>query len=155
MVKDELAARLGEDLKVAMRRSDELRRSVLRMILSDVHNQEIAKGGPLGDEGALKVIASMARKNAESIEAFTKGNRPDLVAREKLELAVIQEYLPPEMPEVDLLELIRRIMQEEGAAGPPNKGKIMSRLMPELRGRADGTRVNALVSRLLEEWSQN
>ena len=145
----DIQERLSEDLKQAMRQGDEVRRSILRMVRSAVHNDEIAKQRSLEDAEVLQVITRMLRQNRESIEAYEKGNRPELVEREKAEMAILQEYQPPQLSEDDLIELARKIIEETGAQGPGDIGKVMARLMPQVKGRADGAQVSALMSRLL------
>ena len=145
----DIQERLTEDLKQAMRQGDEVRRSILRMVRSSVHNEEIAKQRSLEDAEVVQVITKMLRQNRESIEAYEKGNRPELVEREKAEMAILQEYQPPQLSEDDLIELARKIIEETGAQGPGDIGRVMSRLMPQVKGRADGAQVSALMSRLL------
>ena len=145
----DIQERLSEDLKQAMRQGDEVRRSILRMVRSSVHNDEIAKQRSLEDAEVLQVITRMLRQNRESIEAYEKGNRPELVEREKAEMAILQEYQPPQLSEDDLIELARKIIEETGAQGPGDIGKVMARLMPQVKGRADGAQVSSLMSRLL------
>ena len=138
---------LLEDMKDALRRSDKVRRSVLGYLRSAVHNEEIAKGASLNDEEVVTVIGRQAKQSKESIAEFRKANRPDLVAKEEAELAILQEYLPEQMSKEEIARLARQVIQETGAQGPREKGKVMGRLMPQVRTRADG----ALVSELLEE----
>ena len=146
-----LQERLLEDINTAMRQGDELRRSVLRMVRAAVHNEEIARGDSIGDEGVIQVLSRMARQHRESIEAYTKANRPELAQREEQELALLQEYMPQPMSAEEITRLARQVLQEVGARGPSDKGRVMSRLMPQLKGQAEGAQVNSIVTRLLEE----
>jgi uncharacterized protein YqeY len=145
----DIQERLTEDLKQAMRQGDVVRRSILRMVRSSVHNEEIAKQRSLEDAEVVQVITRMLRQNRESIEAYETGNRPELVEREKAEMAILQEYRPPQLSEDDLIELARKVIEDTGAQGLGDMGKVMSRLMPQVKGRADGAQVSALMSRLL------
>ena len=138
------------DLQEAMRQQDVLRRLTLRMLRAAIHNEEIAQGKPLDDTGVVAVISRQARQRQESIEAFRKGNRPDLVEQEEAELAVLRQYLPEPLPHEEIVELAGKVIQEVGATGPSDLGKVMGRLMPQVRGRAEGAQVSELVTELLK-----
>lgn len=144
-----LKERLNSDLKQAMRSGDKARRSVIRLVLSAVHNAEIARQAALEDNDVLGIIAKEARQREESIEAFTKGNRQDLVAQEEAEMAVLQEYLPRQMTRDEIIAEARRVIEEVGAQGPRDKGKVMPKLIAQLKGKADGREINAVVTELL------
>ena len=144
-----LKERLSNDLKQAMRSGDKARRSVIRLVLSAVHNAEIARQAALEDSDVLGVIAKEARQREESIEAFKKGNRQDLVAQEEAEMAVLQEYLPRQMTRDEIIAEARRVIDEVGAQGPKDKGKVMPKLIAQLKGRADGRQINEVVTELL------
>jgi len=159
-----LQEKLRADLHQALKSGDKTRRSTIRMVLAEIKNAEIAQGAGavldedsvelakkvvLDDAGVLGVLAKEARRHKESIEAFQKGNRPDLVAIEEAELAVIQEYLPKSMSPEELEAHVRKVIQETGASGPKDKSKVMPRLIAELKGRADGRAINQVVTKLL------
>ncbi|MDP2731399.1 MAG: GatB/YqeY domain-containing protein [Dehalococcoidales bacterium] len=144
-----LKEKLNDDLKQAMRNGDTVRRSVIRLVLSAVRNAEIARQGDLEKSDILGVIAKEARQHQESIEAFKQGNRPDLVAREEAEMAVLQEYLPKQITRDEVMAEARRIIEEVGAQGPGDKGKVMPRLIAQLKGKADGREINEVVTELL------
>jgi uncharacterized protein YqeY len=143
-----LKERLNTDLHDAMRQRAELRRDTLRMVLAAFHNAEIAAGHELDDDGALGVLAKEAKQRRESIEEFRKGNRPDLVDKEEAELAVISQYLPQQATREEIMEAARRVVQETGASGPKDLGKVMPVLMQQFRGRAEGRDVNEVVREL-------
>ncbi|MDP6101852.1 MAG: GatB/YqeY domain-containing protein [Dehalococcoidia bacterium] len=146
-----LKERLDEDLKKAIREQDALRRMVLRSVRSDVHNEEIALQKPLDDdEGIVGVISKQVRQRRESIYEFRKGQREDLVEREEAELAVLLRYLPPQLTQEELTALIQGVIQEIGVQGPGDKGKVMGKLMPQVKGKAEGSVVNEIVTKLLE-----
>ena len=90
-----------------------------------------------------------ARQHRESIDAFQKGNRPDLTAKEEAELAVLLEYMPQQMSRQEIVAAARKVIEEVGADGPGEKGKVMSKLMPQLKGEAPGAEINAVVMELL------
>lgn len=146
-----LKARLDEDLKKAIREQDALRRTVLRTVRSEVHNEEIALQKPLDDDdGIVGVISRQVRQRRESIYEFRKGQREDLVEREEAELAVLLDYLPPQLTPEELTVLVQGVIQDMGVQGPGDKGKVMGRLMPQVKGKADGSAVNEVVTKLLE-----
>lgn len=144
-----LQERLFEDLKDAMRQRDDLRRSTLRLIRAAIQNEEIAQRKPLDDGGVTDVLSRLARQHQESITEFRRGNRPDLVEREEAELAILRQYLPQQLTRQEIVDLARYIIGEVGAAGPTDLGKVMGRLMPQLRGKADGAQVRQVVAELL------
>jgi len=132
-----------------MRSGDKLRVSVIRLLLAAIKNAEIARQATLEDTDILGVIAKEARQRHESIEAFKQGNRQDLVDQEEGELAVLQEYLPQQMSREEIVEAAQKVIQEVGAEGPRDKGKVMPKLVAELKGRADGREINDVVTELL------
>ncbi len=144
-----LQQRLTEDLKEALRKGDKAALSSIRLVLAAIHNSEIAKGTPLEDNEVLGVLSKEARQHQESIDAFKTGNRPDLVAQQEAEMAILMRYLPQQMSRQQIEEAVRRVIEEVGARGPSDKGKVMSKLMAQLRGRADGREVNQVVTELL------
>ena len=144
-----LKDRLNGDLKQAMKGGDKVRRSVLRLVLASVHNAEIARKGTLEEGDVLGIISKEARQHQESIEAFKQGNRSDLVAQEEAELAVLQEYLPQQMTRDEIASEARRIIEEVGAQGPGDKGKVMPKIIAQLKGKADGREINTVVTELL------
>ena len=145
-----LAKRLNEDLKQAIRGGDTVKRSVIRLVLAAVQNAEIARQADLEDGDVLGIIAKEARQREESIEAFKQGNRQDLVAQEEAELAILQDYLPQQMTRDEVIAEAKKIIAEVGAQGPSDKGKVMPRLIAQLKGRADGREINAVVTELLK-----
>ncbi len=148
-----LKEQLEEDLKDAMRQKDTLRRSVIRYVRSAIHNEEIAKQGDLNDDAVLQVLTKQAQQRRDSIEAFEQANRDDLVSKEKAELEIIQAYLPEPMSREEITEIVRQTIAEVGASSPGDMGKVMSQVMPKLRGRAGGKEVNDIASELLREAS--
>jgi uncharacterized protein YqeY len=144
-----LAEKIRTDLEQSLRKNDKLRVSVLRLVLSSLHNAEIAQQKKLDDAGVLTVIDKEAKMRRESIEAFEKGNRQDLVDKEKTELAILLEYLPEQMTRDQIVEAARKVISELGASSPKDRGKVMSQLMPQLRGKAQGQEVSEVVNELL------
>jgi len=144
-----LKERLNDDLKDALRKGEEQRKAALRMALAALHNAEIEAGGELDEGAVLGVLAREAKQRRESIEEFRKGRREDLVAREEAQLAVIDQYLPQQMTRDEIAEAARAVIAQVGASGPGDKGKVMPVLVNQLRGRADGREINAVVTELL------
>ena len=144
-----LRSRLDEDLKAAMRSRETARRDTIRYLLSEVHKAEIAEQREFHDEDILRVLSRQASQRRESIEAFTKGNRQDLVNKEESQLRIILDYLPEQLSEGQVVELVREAIEEVGAAGPQDMGKVMGRVMPEVRGKVEGRVVNEVARRLL------
>jgi len=140
---------IQEALKEALKRQQRVEVATLRMLLSEIKNAEIAQRKPADDERVLEVIAREAKRRRESIEAFKQGNRSDLVSQEEAELAVLMSYLPQQMGREEIMQLARQAVDEVGAKGPNDKGRVMSKLMPQLKGRADGKEVSNVVTELL------
>lgn len=148
-----LKERIDEDYKTALKSRDERRVSALRFLRSVIHNVEIDKQRALADDEILGVIQSEARKRQESIDAFQQGGRQDLVERESAELAILQSYLPKALTRDELVSLVQETIQQVGALSMRDMGKVMSVLMPKVRGRADGREVSELVRQMLESSS--
>ncbi len=144
-----LKQKLTDDLKQAMRDGDKVRRSVIRLAMAAIKNAEIARQATLEDADILGIIAKEVRQRKESIEAFKQGDRPDLAAQEEAELAILQEYLPQQMTREEVIAEARRVIEEIGAQGLSDKGKVMPKLIAQLKGRADGREINAVVTELL------
>ena len=144
-----LKEKLNDDLKQAMRGGDTLKRLVIRTLLSSIHNAEIARRAALEDSDILGVMAKEVRQRQESIEAFKQGNRPDLVAKEEAEMAILTEYLPQQATRDEIIAEARRIIEEVGAQGPGDKGKVMPKIIARLKGKADGREINEVVTELL------
>lgn len=144
-LKDKVKGALKESLK----RQERTEVSTLRLLLSEINNAEIAEQKPLDDSKVLDVIAKEAKRRRESIEAFKQGKRNDLVAQEEAELNVLMGYLPKQMSHEEIIAAARQVVDAVGVAGPGDKGKIMSQLMPQLKGKADGREVSDVVSQLL------
>ena len=146
-----LQERLEDDTRSAMRSRNQERLDALRFIKSQIQLTEKNQQKDLDEPGVIDVIAKQAKERRESIQMFQEGNRTDLVAKETAALAVVEEYLPPQMTREDLVKIIEEAIQQVGATSARDKGKLMGRLMPLVRGKADGAIVNAVVTELLEK----
>jgi len=135
-----LKAKLNDDLKQALRNGDKVKLGTLRLVLSAINNAEIAKQSKLEDSDILGVFAREIKQRHESIDAYKKGNRPDLVAQEEAELAVLQSYMPKQVSHEEIVAVAQRVIAEVGAHGLNEKGKVMPKIISELKGKADGKR---------------
>lgn len=137
------------DLKEAMKAKDKERLQVLRSLKAKLMEKEIEerKGGDaeLSDESALQVLTKAAKQRKESIEQFEKGGRDDLAENEKAELEIIEEYLPEMMSEDEVRKIVKDKIEQLGASGPQDMGKVMGPLMGQLKGKAEGSMVSRLV----------
>jgi hypothetical protein len=144
-----LEDKIRENVKESLRHRDKARVSILRLVLSEIKNAEIAQHQPLNDDQILGVIGREVKRHRESIELFRKGNRNDLVAQEEVELNILMEYLPRQMSRQEIMTAAKQVIAEVGAKEIGDKGKVMSQLMPQLRGKADGKEVSEVVLELL------
>jgi uncharacterized protein len=145
----DLKEKLTEDSKAALKSGDKLRLSTIRMLLSEIKNAEIAKREDLTDEELMSIARREARKRREAIEEFGKGGRQDLVDKETYELGVLEEYLPSQMSDEEVSRIVEETIAEVGATSPADLGKVMGALMPKVKGKADGKKVNQLVRDML------
>jgi uncharacterized protein YqeY len=144
-----LRERLEDDIHSAMRSRNQERLDALRFIKSQIQLTEKNQQKDLDEPGVIDVIAKQAKERRESIQMFQEGNRTDLVTKETAALAVVEEYLPPQMTREDLVKIVEEVIQQVGATSARDKGKLMGRLMPQVRGKADGAIVNAVVTELM------
>ena len=146
-----LKERLETDLKEALRQKDEPRKTTLRLALAAIHNAEIAKGQRLEEDELLGVVAKEAKQRREAAALFAKGGRQDLVAQEELELQILTEYLPSQLTEAEIKARAQEVIEQVGASSPAQMGQVMRVLMPEMKGKADGQAVSAVVKSLLNK----
>ncbi len=144
-----MKVRLEDDLKQAMRSRDTVRRDVIRYLRSEIRNQEIRVQEDLDDDGVVQVLSRQAQQRRDSIEAFSEASRTDLVEKEESELEIILEYMPQQMTSDEIALLVQQVVAEVGASGPGDMGKVMSQIMPQVRGRAEGREVSSIVMETL------
>jgi len=144
-----LLKKLDEDLITALKKSDKLKLSVLRMAKAAVKNQQIDKGRALQDEEILAIFSTLAKQRRESIEQFLKGGRDDLVQQETLELEILQSYMPAQLSAQEIDDMIFQAIKESSAKNEGDMGKVMKMLAPRIKGVADGKWVNNRVRELL------
>ncbi len=141
---------LNDDLKAAMKSGDDVKKRTLRSIKTSITRLEKQEGGhTVTDDEVTAVLRKELKQRQDSIVAFRQGNRPDLAEAEMAEMAVIEAYLPANLDEEAIRQAAAAVIAEVGASGPRDMGKVMSRLMPQLAGRADGRLVNQVVKDLL------
>jgi uncharacterized protein len=149
----ELKDRLRTDLTAAMKARDTVRSSTLRMVLTAVTNAEVAgkESKQLGDDDVVSVLSSEAKKRREAAQAFDEAGRAESAEKERAEAAVIADYLPEQLSEDEIRELVASVVAQLGAAGEGMKamGRVMGTLQPQVKGRADGGAVAAEVRRQL------
>jgi uncharacterized protein len=140
-----LTENLNTAMKEAMKAKDSLRLSAIRLIRSAIKNREIEERRELDDQGVIAVLSTLAKQRRDSVEAYRQSNREDLAEKEEKELAVIQEFLPRQLTEDEIRTLIDEAVEECGASGMKDMGKVMKALTPKTTGRADGRLVSDLV----------
>ena len=146
----ELEKRIAEDLKGSIKNKDAIRRSTLRMIIASIQNLAIEKKEKgLDDADVLKIIAKQVKQHQDSIESFKKGERDDLVEKEEKELEILKSYLPEQLGEKEVEEIVKKVISQTGASSKSEFGNVMKLSMQELKGRADGKTVSSVVQRLL------
>jgi uncharacterized protein len=145
-----LKAEIQESVKQAMKSGDRVTLSTLRLLLSAVHNEEIRVRRELSTEDIQRTITTLCKQRTEAIELYRKGGRDDLAQKEEAELAVLKRFLPEQLSDDEVKQLIQNCIAEAGAKGIQDLGKVMKLVMPKVAGRSDGKRVNELVRTLLE-----
>jgi uncharacterized protein len=146
-----LEERLDSELHDAIRANDVVRKTTIRAVKTAITEAKVAgtEVRQLSDEDVLAIVVKQIKQRRDSIEEFTRGNRPDLVAGEELELVVLQGFLPEQMPEAAVRDHIGRVVAELGVSGQKGMGPVMKRVSNELRGKADGPLINRVVRELL------
>ena len=146
-----LKEKLQNDLTEAMRARDEVRSSTIRMVLTAIKNEEVSgkEARDLSDAEVITVLSREAKKRREATEAFEQAGAADRAANEKAEGVIIAEYLPAQLSESEIKELISAAIAESGATGPQQMGQVMKLIQPKIAGRADGGIVSSLVKAAL------
>ncbi len=140
---------LDEDLKTALKKSDKIKLSALRLVKSAIKNRQIEKGSELSDDEILVIFSTLAKQRRESIEQFLKGGRNDLVHQEEQELLILQSYMPAQLSAEEIDKMIFQAIKESSAKSEGDMGKVMKLLAPGIKGIADGKSVNNRVRELL------
>lgn len=145
-----LGEKLSGDFKDALKAGDKDRVSILRMVKSSVKNLEIEKRKPLNDDEISAILRTFVKRARESIEQFSEAGRTELAEKERRELSIIQEYLPKELDEAEVRAIVQEAINESGAEGIKDMGKVMKVVMVKAKGQIDGKRANHLVKEMLE-----
>jgi uncharacterized protein YqeY len=144
-----LQDRIESAMRDGMRARDERRTQTLRMAMSAAHNREIELGRSLTDEDYIEILGKQVKQRRESLEAFRAGGREEMASQEEAEAAILAEFLPEAMSADELERLIRAAIAETGASSPADLGRVMGKVVPQTKGRADGKALSDLVRRLL------
>jgi len=144
-----LSEKIRADLTAAMKAQEKERLSTLRMLQSAIKNEQINIGHELSDEEAMSVIRKAVKQRQDSIEQYTKGNRPELAEKERSEMELLKAYLPPELTGEEIESGVREIIASTGALSKKDMGKVMKEATARYRGRVDGKKVQEIVARLL------
>ena len=144
-----LKEQLVADLKVALQQKDASRALVIRYFRNAIQYREKDVGKELDEAAVMEILSRQVRERRESIIAFEAGQRHDLVEKEKAELTILEAYLPEQLSQEEILDLARQVVTEVGATTIRDKGKVMSKLMPQIRGKGDGNVANEVVTQLL------
>jgi hypothetical protein len=145
-----LKERIEQDLKQALKSREQARASILRLLLAEIHNQEIAKK-KLTEDDILAVLGQSVKKHQDSITQFRAGSREDLATREEEELKIIKSYLPKPLTTEELKRIISEVVSQEKPEGMQDFGRVMQKLMPQVKGRADGKTVSELLKEELNQ----
>ncbi|CAM4325796.1 GatB/YqeY domain-containing protein [Paenibacillus phoenicis] len=144
-----LSERLNEDMKQAMKSQDKFKLSTIRMVRATIKNLEIDLKRTLNDNEVLDILSREIKQRKDALQEFEKAGRDDLAEQVKAEAEILAEYLPEQLSEEEIKVIVQQTIQETGASSKADLGKVMSALMPKVKGRADGKLVNQTVQQLL------
>lgn len=145
-----LSERLNEDMKQAMKSQDKFKLSTIRMVRATIKNLEIDLKRTLNDDEVLDILSREIKQRKDALQEFEKASRDDLAEKTKAEIEIIALYLPDQLSEEEIKVIVQQTIQETGASSKADMGKLMSHLMPKVKGRADGKLVNQAVQQLLQ-----
>ncbi|BDG36834.1 GatB/YqeY domain-containing protein [Parageobacillus sp. VR-IP] len=147
-----LLDRLNDDMKQAMKSREKEKLSVLRMLKAALQNEAIKLGkSELSEDEELTVLSRELKQRKDSLQEFENAGRADLVEKTKVELEIVQSYMPKPLTEEELLEIVKQTIAEVGASSKADMGKVMGAIMPKVKGKADGSLVNKLVQQQLSQ----
>jgi len=144
-----LLTTLNDDMKAAMKAKDKATLTVIRMLKAAVQNEEIKLGKPLDEDGELTILSREMKQRNESLAEFKKAGRDDLVDKINQEILVVEKYLPKQLTDEEIRQLVQDAITQSGAASVKEFGKVMAIVMPQVKGKADGQVVNGIVKELL------
>jgi len=146
-----LLTKLNDDMKAAMKGKDKESLQVIRMLKASLQNEKINLGRDLTDEEELAIISREMKQRRDSLAEFEKVGRDDLAEKTKSEIAIVERYLPAQLTEDEIRQLVSQAIEQTGASSPKEFGKVMGVVMPKVKGKADGNQVNAIVKELLNQ----
>ncbi|WP_096270627.1 GatB/YqeY domain-containing protein [Paucisalibacillus globulus] len=141
-----LLSQLNDDMKQAMKNKDKERLSVIRMVKASLQNESIKLGkSELSEDEDLTILSRELKQRKDSLQEFKSAGREDLVEKLEMEIKIIQEYMPEQLSDEELSVIVQEAIQETGASSKKDMGKVMSAVMPKVKGKADGSKINKLV----------
>lgn len=146
-----LLTTLNDDIKTAMKSKDKETLSVLRMLKAAIQNEQIKANRDLNGEEELTVLSREMKQRRDSLTEFEKAERDDLASKVKIEIAIVEKYMPKQLSEEEIQQIVQTAIDQTGASSPKEFGKVMGAVMPKVKGKADGNQVNAIVKELLQE----
>lgn len=145
-----LLSRLNDDMKTAMKAKDKESLQVIRMIKSSIQNKQIKEGHDLTEDEELTVLSREMKQRRDSLHEFEEAGRDDLAEKVKSEIVIVEKYMPEQLSEDDIRQLVQEAITQTGASSVKEFGKVMGAIMPKVKGKADGNQVNAIVKELLQ-----
>ncbi|MCT4507580.1 MAG: GatB/YqeY domain-containing protein [Tepidibacter sp.] len=145
-----LKAKLMDDLKLAMKEKNQVKKSVVTLIRAAVKQYEVDNRVELDEQGVLDIVVKQMKQRKDALEEFTKAGREDLISQTQEEIEILKEYLPAQLSEEEIEVIVVDTIKEIGASSKKEMGKVMSALMPKVKGKADGKIVNELVKKHLQ-----
>lgn len=146
-----LLTKLNDDMKAAMKGKDKKSLQVIRMLKASLQNEKINLGRDLTDEEELAIISREMKQRRDSLAEFEKVGRDDLAEKTKSEIAIVERYLPAQLTEDEIRQVVSQAIEQTGASSPKEFGKVMGVVMPKVKGKADGNQVNAIAKELLNQ----
>ncbi|MEI5988736.1 hypothetical protein A5881_000223 [Enterococcus termitis] len=146
-----LLTTLNDDIKTAMKSKDKDTLSVLRMLKAAIQNEQIKANRDLDGEEELTVLSREMKQRRDSLSEFEKAGRDDLADKVKIEIAIVEKYMPKQLSEEEIHQIVQTAIDQTGATSPKEFGIVMGAVMPKVKGKADGNQVNAIVKELLQE----
>lgn len=145
-----LLSRLNYDMKTAMKAKDKESLQVIRMIKSSIQNEQIKEGHDLTEEEELTVLSREMKQRRDSLHEFEEAGRDDLAEKVKSEIVIVEKYMPEQLSDEEIRQLVQEAITQTGASSMKEFGKVMGAIMPKVKEKADGNQVNAIVKELLQ-----
>lgn len=145
-----LLSRLNDDMKTAMKAKDKESLQVIPMIKSSIQNEQIKEGHDLTEEEELTVLSREMKQRRDSLHEFEEAGRDDLAEKVKSEIVIVEKYMPEQLSDEEIRQLVQEAITQTGASSMKEFGKVMGAIMPKVKGKADGNQVNAIVKELLQ-----